>query len=60
MQVGGYVAMNAVMPTMLSWVLGGNTQICTTQQRNLACHLNDKPKHFEEYVSHPINNQRHI
>lgn len=44
--------MNAVMPTMLSWVLGGNSQICTTTERNPVCHLNDKPKHFEEYVSH--------
>jgi len=48
-KVGGYLAMNAVMPTMLSWVLGGNSQICTTTERNPVCHLNDKPKHFEEY-----------
>ena len=49
-QVGGYVAMNLVMPTMLSWVLGGNLSVFNASDRRPLCHLCDKPKHFEEQV----------
>ena len=50
MQVGGYVAMNLVMPAMLSWVLGGNLRVFKESDRRPLCHINDKPKHFAEQV----------
>ena len=49
-QVGGYVAMNAAMPAMLSWVLGGNLGVFKDGDRNPLCHLKDKPKHFDPNV----------
>lgn len=51
MQVGGYFAMNAAMPTMLGWVLGGNLGMLTDNSaRPSCCHLNDKPNAFPESV----------
>ena len=49
--MGGYVAMNLVMPYMLSWVLGGNLSVFKASDRRPLCHLCDKPKHFEEQAS---------
>ena len=42
--------MNLVMPTMLSWVLGGNLNVFKSSDRRPLCHLCDKPKHFDEQV----------
>lgn len=42
--------MNLVMPTMLSWVLGGNLDVFKTSDRRPICHLCDKPKYFDEQV----------
>ena len=42
--------MNLVMPTMLSWVLGGNLNVFKASDRKPLCHLCDKPKHFKEQV----------
>jgi zeaxanthin epoxidase len=47
-KVGGYVAMNLVMPAMLSWVLGGNLRVFKDSDRKPLCHIKDKPKHFAE------------
>lgn len=47
-KVGGYVAMNLVMPYMLSWVLGGNLNAFRSADRNPLCHIHDKPKQFGE------------
>ena len=44
--------MNLAMPTMLSWVLGGNLSVFDGSDRRPLCHLCDKPKHFEEQVPH--------
>ena len=51
LQVGGYFAMNAVMPTMLAWVLGGNDKALRSADRQPHCRLEDKPKTFDEKVS---------
>lgn len=50
LQVGGYLAMNLTMPTMLSWVLGGNVQAFAGSDRNPHCVIAEKPKHFHEQV----------
>lgn len=42
--------MNAVMPTMLAWVLGGNDRALRSADRQPHCRLDDKPKSFEEKV----------
>jgi len=47
-RVGGYFAMNLTMPTMLGWVLGGNTSNLARSARAPVCHLGDKPKAFAE------------
>ncbi|KAK9835564.1 hypothetical protein WJX74_003141 [Apatococcus lobatus] len=44
-RVGGYFAMNATMPSMLSWVLGGNSSL-SGANRPICCHINDKPNAF--------------
>ena len=49
-QVGGYFAMNLTMPTMLSWVLGGNTSALARSARVPFCRIGDKPKAFCESV----------
>ena len=43
--------MNAVMPTMLAWVLGGNDSALRSADRQPHCRLDDKPKTFDEKVS---------
>ena len=48
MQVGGYFAMNLMMPTMLGWVLGGNIGALRTADRVPSCRLGDAPKAFHE------------
>lgn len=50
-QVGGKVAMDLTMPTMLAWVLGGNVNQLRFQDRVPHCRLPDKPKTFDESVS---------
>ena len=50
MQVGGYFAMNAAMPSMLSWVLGGNGTVAKNQERAICCHIDDKPNAFPTEV----------
>lgn len=50
-QVGGKVAMDLTMPTMLAWVLGGNADKLSFQDRTPHCRLPDKPKTFHEQVS---------
>ena len=47
-QVGGYFAMNLMMPSMLGWVLGGNTGALRTADRVPSCRLGDAPKAFHE------------
>ncbi|BDA47131.1 Zeaxanthin epoxidase, chloroplastic [Coccomyxa sp. Obi] len=47
-RVGGYFAMNLMMPTMLGWVLGGNTGALRGADRAPHCRVNDKPKAFHE------------
>ena len=42
--------MNAVMPTMLAWVLGGNDSALRSADRQPHCRLEDKPKTFDEKV----------
>ena len=49
-QVGGKVAMDLTMPTMLAWVLGGNANKLRFQDRAPHCRLPDKPKTFHEQV----------
>ena len=49
-QVGGYFAMNAAMPSMLSWVLGGNGTVIKNQERAVCCHIDDKPQAFPTEV----------
>ena len=49
-QVGGYLAMNLAMPTMLGWVLGGNVQNLSQKDRLPYCNLNEKPKAFDQSV----------
>jgi hypothetical protein len=49
-QVGGKVAMDLTMPTMLAWVLGGNADKLRFQDRAPHCRLPDKPKTFHEKV----------
>ena len=46
--------MNAVMPTMLAWVLGGNDKALRSADRQPHCRLDDKPKSFDEKVRLPI------
>jgi hypothetical protein len=48
--VGGKVAMDLTMPTMLAWVLGGNANKLRFQDRAPHCRLPDKPKTFHEQV----------
>ena len=52
-QVGGKVAMDLTMPTMLAWVLGGNANKLRFQDRAPHCRLPDKPKTFHEQVLQP-------
>lgn len=47
-RVGGYVAMNAAMPGMLGWVLGGNIGALKDGDRAKACRLGDVPRGFAE------------
>lgn len=47
-RVGGKVAMNLTMPGVLSWVLGGNADKLTTEDRKPYCRMSDKPKAFNE------------
>ena len=47
-QVGGYFAMNLMMPSMLAWVLGGNVGALRMADRVPACRLGDAPKAFHE------------
>jgi zeaxanthin epoxidase len=47
-KVGGKVAMDLTMPTMLAWVLGGNANKLRFQDRAPHCRLPDKPKTFHE------------
>nr|ART29442.1 chloroplast zeaxanthin epoxidase 1 [Lobosphaera incisa] len=47
-RVGGYFAMNATMPAVLSWVLGGNTRAFRTTDRLPFCRISDKPKAFDD------------
>lgn len=42
--------MNLAMPTLLSWVLGGNVKVFSPKDRLPACRITDKPKAFEEQV----------
>lgn len=49
-QVGGYFAMNLTMPTVLGWVLGGNTSNLSRSARVPFCRVGDKPKAFCESV----------
>ena len=42
--------MNAAMPIMLAWVLGGNTSALRNTDRSPHCRLADKPKTFDEKV----------
>ena len=48
--MGGYFAMNMMMPTMLGWVLGGNTSALRGADRAPHCRVGDKPKAFHEQV----------
>ena len=48
LQVGGYFAMNMMMPMMLGWVLGGNISQLRRTDRIPACRLGDAPKAFRE------------
>ena len=48
--MGGYFAMNLTMPTMLSWVLGGNIGALRESSRAPMCRLSDAPKAFKEAV----------
>ena len=50
MQVGGYLAMNLTMPTVLSWVLGGNVSAFEGSDRNPYCTISERPKEFHEQV----------
>ena len=50
LQVGGYLAINLTMPSVLSWVLGGNTRALDTSERYPYCLLDERPKHFCEAV----------
>ena len=45
--------MNAVMPTMLGWVLGGNENALRTADRSPHCRLQDKPTSFDPEVRLP-------
>ena len=42
--------MNLTMPTMLSWVLGGNIGALRESSRAPMCRLSDAPKAFKEAV----------
>ena len=46
--------MNAVMPTMLAWVLGGNDKALRSADRQPHCRIDDKPKAFDTKVRLPI------
>ena len=46
-RVGGYVAMNAAMPGMLGWILGGNAGKLAAA-RPAACRVGDVPAAFAE------------
>lgn len=48
--MGGYFAMNLTMPTVLGWVLGGNTSNLSRSARVPFCRVGDKPKAFCESV----------
>lgn len=60
-QVGGYFAMNLTMPTMLGWVLGGNTSALARSARVPFCRVGDKPKAFCESVrgAHMLAARKH-
>jgi hypothetical protein len=49
-QVGGKVVMDVAMPTMLSWVLGGNVGNVEVEDRVGFCRITDKPQAFDERV----------
>lgn len=46
-RVGGYFAMNLTMPTVLGWVLGGNTSNLSGA-RDAFCRIADQPKGFDQ------------
>ena len=46
--------MNAAMPIMLSWVLGGNEQALRSADRQPHCRIDDKPKAFDTKVRLPF------
>lgn len=50
-QVGGKVAMDLTMPAVLAWVLGGNADKLSFEDRAPHCRIPDKPKTFHESVS---------
>ena len=43
--------MNLTMPSVLSWVLGGNVQAFNGSDRSPYCLLAERPKHFHEQVT---------
>jgi len=47
-RVGGKVAMDLTMPGVLSWVLGGNVNALSYEDRAPHCRIPDKPKAFAE------------
>ncbi len=47
-QVSGQVLMKLTMPGVLSWVLGGNAEQLSTEDRAPSCRLSDKPRGFDE------------
>ena len=46
-RVGGYLAMNLTMPTVLAWVLGGNVSNLEGARQSF-CRMADQPKGFNE------------
>lgn len=46
-RVGGYFAMNLTMPTVLGWVLGGNTSNLAGA-RSAFCRIDDQPRGFNQ------------
>ena len=44
------MAMNLAIAPMLGWVLGGNVENLSLEDRLPYCNLNDKPKGFNEAV----------
>ena len=44
------MAMNLAMPTMLGWVLGGNIQNLSPEDRLPYCNIEEAPKAFDQSV----------